>query len=315
MLVKKIVDSHGRVIRKLRISLTDRCNFRCGYCMPVDAKFMPKDQHLSAAELIRIVSHLVDMGVDHIRVSGGEPTLRHDFESIMLGLGKLNIKKFGITSNGWDLYKWKDLLLECGCTNINISLDSLKKERFEAITNSKKYDHVMKSIKAFNCEPFKLKINTVVMRGCNEDELLDFVKWSEESGISVRFLELIKLGCGVDRHDEQFISALDMKRVIEEQFELRSEFSELDSTSINYQSRRGGKIGFIASESMPFCGNCSRLRLTAKGELRPCLMKSTGISVKNLDEQDLKLSIAKLLPEKPMLRQPQFGEKMYTIGG
>ena len=96
----------------------------------------------------------------------------------------------------------------------------------------------MKSIKAFKYEPFKLKINTVVMRGCNEDELLDFVKWSEESGISVRFLELIKLGCGVDRHDEQFISALDMKRVIEEQFELRSEFSELDSTSINYQSRR-----------------------------------------------------------------------------
>jgi GTP 3',8-cyclase len=310
-----LVDSLGRVMRKLRVSLTDACNFRCSYCMPGDATFSPPQSHLSVAELTRICSGLVDLGLEEIRLTGGEPTLRSDFSEILKTLGRLPFKRKGITSNGQLLERHLQCARDNGWESINISLDSMDAGRFERITGGGHLQKVMASIESAAKMGFELKVNSVVMRGINDDELNDFVEWSDRTGVEVRFLELMKIGIAIPNHHRRFIDADEMIRIVSGKTQLTPIPVSQDSTSFVFTTSGNGKIGFIASESKPFCGDCSRLRLTHTGTLRSCLIAPYGLSLRNAPVAEYAEITAKVVAEKPVGRLEQTFAPMYAIGG
>jgi len=279
---KEMIDFHGRKIHKLRVQLTDACNFRCLYCMPLNAKFLPSSEHLKAKELLDICSNLVDFGINEMRVSGGEPTIREDFDEIIEGLSSLNLLKLGITTNAYYLSDKLTFLKGTKAQHINISCDSLNKKQFQLITRTDHFETVYGAILKAQSMGFKIKVNMVLLRGMNDDEVFDFIDFSSKYQIEVRFLELMKIGPFHARHKELFVPAQEIIAKIEEREKLTPVSVNCDSTSFNFHTSSGGRIGFIASESQPFCDFCSRLRLTSKGKLRACIMSEAGISLKNV---------------------------------
>ena len=313
--VKSLTDQTGRRIRKLRVSVADACNFRCHYCMPENTTFMPHDRLLNPAEIIQIASHLVDHGVEQIRVTGGEPTMRREFREIMEGLSRLPVKKLGLTTNGLLLKRHLPFLRDINCLHINISCDSLNPEKFNRVTRRQSFAPVMESIFAAREMNFPLKVNVVLMRGVNDDEICDFVDFSEKYDIPVRFLELMRIGqaCGDQR--VEFMAAQDAIDRIKTHRDLRAVTSEHDSTSFNFLTDKNGRIGFIASESRPFCGTCSRWRLSADGFLRACLMSDAGVSLKGLSPSEYEAAFERVLPMKPTGRLVEIRQNMNEIGG
>lgn len=312
---KKLVDPYGRRIRKLRVSLLDACNFRCFYCMPSDAKFMKASKWLSPLEIEGICSKLSDYGLEQIRITGGEPTLRKEFRDIVLRLSTLPIKKLGMTTNGYFLERELEFLRDTRCHNINISLDSLSKDKFNQITRRNAFDKVYASICHAKEMGFNVKVNTILMKGINDQEILDFVKFSAVNDIEVRFLEVMKIGQACSSQDQLFISADEAISKIETQEKLIPERVEIDSTSFNYKTESGAKIGFIASESKPFCGACSRWRLSPDGFLRACLMSNKGVKVRGADPKQYDELLNSLLLMKPLNRISHVLEDMNQIGG
>lgn len=313
--MKKLVDPHGRHIHKLRISLLDACNFRCLYCMPNNPKFMPSSQWLSRAEILRISSILVDLGIDEIRITGGEPSLRADFLEIVKDLSQLSLKKLAMTTNGLHLDKHLAVLAQTHCRYINVSLDSLDMDNFFAITKSKKFHEVIESILLAKKSGFSLKINVVLMKGINDNEVERFVDFSARHQIEVRFLELMRIGQACMDFEKYFISAGEIIQRLEKRFTLTRESRSIDSTSFNYSLDNQAKIGFIASESRPFCAGCSRLRLSARGELRPCLMKNTGVSLKEKNMEEIEEILLRVMALKPIGRIYDVAQPMNQIGG
>lgn len=310
-----LVDSHGRRMRKLRVSLLEACNFRCFYCMPEKMRFAPQREALTPAELKRICGALVDAGINQIRITGGEPTLRRDFRAAVSALAELPLDKLGITSNGFRLEPELEFLREQGCIWLNISLDSLQEDNFNRITRSNGYAAVMRSIERAWELGFQLKLNTVIMRGENDHELADFVRFSESTGIPVRFLELMKIGEARLTQPEAFISADEMIARLQPEFDLQPVVVEKDSTAFIFSTPGGGQVGFIASESKPFCGNCSRLRLSYDGKLRACLMLNRGESLRHLESAELLQVTRRVMGWKPNARLESVDQNMHAIGG
>lgn len=311
----KLIDSQGRKIRKLRVSLLDACNFRCFYCMPEDANFMKSSQWLTAEEIKSLCGILTNYGIEQIRITGGEPTLRKDFRKIVEYLSELPLKKLALTTNGYKLNKELEFLSDTTCRNINVSLDSLTEKKFEKITRSNHFNSVIEGIDKAIDKGFSIKVNTVIMKGINDNELSKFVEFSKERGIEVRFLELMKIGqaCGVQ--DNLFVSADEMLKEIRKNENLTAVNVERDATAFSFLTESGAKIGFIASETKPFCGNCSRWRLSADGFLRACLMSSSGINIKNMKTEDLEDQLQQLLLMKPFTRIDSIQQDMNQIGG
>lgn len=312
---QRIVDSHGRHIHKLRVQLTDACNFRCFYCMPQMVKFLPPSDLLSAQELLEICSHLVDLGIDEIRISGGEPTLRKDLESIIDGLSRLPLGRLGLTTNGLFLAETLPILERSRCRNINISLDSLQKNKFRQITKTDCFEKVYKAVLKTKDSGFNVKVNVVIMRGINDGEVFDFIDFSQRYDIEVRFLELMKIGSSLENHSRHFIPAQEIIKTIEARETLFPQSVNRDSTSFNFNTSSGARIGFIASESMPFCCFCSRLRLMATGTLRACLMSEEGVNVRGKKKEEYPPLLQSLIEKKPMERIDQINQPMYQIGG
>ena len=310
-----LVDVHGRQIRKLRVQLTDACNFRCFYCMPLTPEFLPSSALLSSDELIDICSALVDFGINEIRVSGGEPTLRKDFEAIVRGLSDLPLGKLGLTTNGFLLKGKLDFLKQTRCQHINISLDSLRAERFHEITKTKYFQKVYDAVIQTKAKGFKVKVNTVVMRGINDDEIMDFVAFSADHDVEVRFLELMKIGCSNQNHSLYFVPAQEIIKRIEEFEILLPQPVNRDSTSFNFTTTSGAKVGFIASESQAFCSFCSRLRLTAAGKLRACIMSEAGVNLRGVKRELYPEIFKTVLRMKPFTRIDYIKQPMYQIGG
>lgn len=310
-----LIDKYNRQIRKLRVSLTDQCNLRCHYCMPLDAQFMEKKNYLQVDEYYEIIKELIDFGLEEIRLTGGEPLLRQNFAEIIQKLSTLNLKKIGLTTNGIILDRYLELLLDCGIVNVNISLDSLNPITFKQITYGNYLTKIKENISLAKKQGFAIKINTVMMKGINDHEVFDFIEYAKELKIEVRFLELMRIGYACGQQKDQFISAETLLNKIKEKYQLIPINSALDSTSFNFITNCGAKIGFIASESQPFCGNCSRWRLSVDGILRACLLKDEGLSIRNL-KADQRLEIyQQLLGMKPYLRPPEVTHLMYKIGG
>lgn len=311
----KLIDQYGRMIRKLRISLTDVCNLRCKYCMGEDQTFLPYDKLLSAHEIYRITARLVSRGVEQVRLTGGEPTSRSDFADIVLKLGQIPIKKLGLTTNGVMLKKHLPILKDANCQSINISCDSLDPRVFRLITRRDVFAPVMESISAAKDAGFDVKLNVVLMAGINDGEIFDFVRFAERHQTPVRFLELMRIGQACPSQKTQLVTAADVLQKMEGFRQLKPLVSDYDSTSFNFVTEHGGVVGFIAPESKPFCGTCSRWRLSADGHLRACLMSTAGVSLKGLPDESLDEMFQAVLPMKPWRRIEEIHQDMNQIGG
>lgn len=273
----RLMDSHGRTVRDLRLSITDRCNFRCTYCMDPDFRYMPKRELLSRAEYVAAARVCVSLGIEKIRITGGEPTLYPELLPLIEELAAMNIRDLAMTTNGSrmtarDAHAWR----HAGLTRITLSLDSLQPDRIHSITRSNTtLDSTIRAIHAAHDAGLKpVKVNAVVMRGVNDDELTDFADFAREHEIDMRLIEFMPLDSGRTWDRKRMVTAAEMEQAIGARHDLVRESTDAhDSTSINYRFADGspGRIGIIASVTRPFCGACSRLRITADGKIRPCL--------------------------------------------
>lgn len=313
--VKELIDPHGRKIRKLRISLTDKCNLRCHYCMPIDSSFMDEKKYLPQDEMIQIIRELTEYGLEEVRLTGGEPLMRRSFSEIINELSKLELKKLSLTTNGILLGKYLENLKTNQVNHLNISLDSLNHTNFHKITNGNFLSLILKNIELAQRLNFSLKINVVLMNGVNDHELFDFVDYAKLSGIEVRFLEVMNIGEARINQKNQFISSSQIIERLKTRYELKHITKESDSTSFNFLVDNIAEIGFIASESNAFCGKCSRWRLSADGIMRACLFKNDGINLKDTTPFERQDSYQSLLGMKPILRPREVHHLMNQIGG
>lgn len=288
---------------------------RCLYCMPEKIEFMPQSNCPQATELLDICTNLVNLGIDEIRLTGGEPLLRADFLDIVRGLSKLPLKKLGLTTNAIKLKKHLKELKNTKCLHLNISLDSLDKKNFSFINKTNSLEAVLESILMAKELDFNVKLNTVLMRGINDHEVFNLIEFAEQNDIEIRFLELMKIGVVRENFEQLFISADEIIKRIMSNWELKEYTMPVDSTSFNFVTQNGGKIGFIASESRPFCGGCSRLRLGPEGKLRPCLMINDGPSLRNLKTEEYRPLLEKVMSLKPIDRVEELVQPMYQVGG
>ncbi len=311
----QLVDRWQRKIRKLRVSLTDQCNLRCRYCMPLQPNFMDKHNYLTPREYVDIIQELLNYGIEEIRITGGEPLVRPEFPEIIQGLSTLNIPHLSMTTNGILLHRYWEILKQSNIKKINISLDSLQPTTFASITRGNNLSQVLDNISQAVTQGFSIKINVVLMRGINDYELFDFIEYAQKLSITVRFLELMRIGYANELYDRHFMSAQECINQIQTRYIMRRLDSEYDSTAFYFELDSGIKIGFIASESQPFCNNCSRWRLSADGRLFACLFMEDGISIRNTAPADRQHIYEQLLGMKPIQRLPQVSHPMYGIGG
>lgn len=309
-----LVDDYGRTMRKLRVSLLDACNFRCTYCMPSSATFSKVQDLLSPTEIGVIVNNFSKLGIEEVRLTGGEPTLRSELVEIAEKLSEIPLKSIGLTTNGYLLKKFLSELQRTNLKSMNISLDSLKKDRFASIARFDGLNEVIQSIDEAVERGFKVKINTVIMQS-NIDELPDFIEFARTRGIEIRFLELMKIGVALDFFDKAYISSGQLIYLMRKQYKMKQIPVPHDSTAFKYQLENGPQVGFIASESQPFCGSCSRLRIDPKGALRSCLMKEEKVSLRDVPFERYPEILNLALKWKPIGRIEKIEQPMYQIGG
>jgi GTP 3',8-cyclase len=282
----RLIDNYGRIAKKLRVSVTDKCNMRCGYCMPKNnTKWFDSTEVLSFEEIIRLSSIFAKLGVEKIRITGGEPLVRPLIENLIKSIAKIaNIKSIGLTTNGLLLSDRVEELKSSGLTSVNISLDSFKEDRFKMMTGIDGLDKVISSIQKAKDAGFDVKINTVVIRGWNDDEVVEFANFARHTGVTVRFIEFMPLdGTGIWRSDLVF-SKKEMIQKLESNFgKVFPVFEqEISAPAKLYSfSDRIGSVGFIPSVTEPFCNQCDRIRLTSDGRFLTCLFESPGYDIKS----------------------------------
>ena len=283
-------DSYNRPIRDLRVSLTDRCNFRCFYCLPHgEPPIAPKEQMLSYEEIDYVCEIFVSLGIEKLRLTGGEPMLRRDIETIISKLSRLKtsgLRDLALTTNGYYLPERAQSLKNAGLDRVTISLDSLKQDVFKRMTGVDVLDKVLAGIaaaKKAGLEP--IKINAVIVRGHNEDEVADFAAFAREHDVKMRFIEFMPLDSGHEWLREDVVSGKEIRERISDRFPLvRVDVARGSETSSRYRFADGapGEIGIIAPVTEPFCGACSRIRLTADGQIRTCLFSTVEHSLRDV---------------------------------
>lgn len=290
-----LTDKFSRQHNYLRISVTERCNLRCLYCMPEEGvQLTPEARLLSTPEIIYLSSVFVSQGVDKIRLTGGEPTVRKDIVELMRGIGNLRpngLRELCLTSNGISLHRKLDDMVEAGLTGVNLSLDTLDPFQFQLMTRRKGFDAVMKSMNRIlemnrMGAGIKLKVNCVVMRGLNEREIIPFVELGRESPIEVRFIEYMPFDGNKWNQDKMF-PFQEMLSVIQKKYpNLEKVQDHKNDTSKTYRVPGfEGRIGFITSMTNHFCGTCNRLRITSDGNLKVCLFGNAEVSLRDIVRQ------------------------------
>jgi GTP 3',8-cyclase len=308
---KVLVDNFGRIAKKLRISVTDRCNMRCMYCMPRGkVRWFNEHNILDYREISRLVSILADLGIERIRLTGGEPLLRPNIENLIVTLTKIEgIKSISMTTNGMLFGEKARVLKAAGLEGVNISLDTFRPSRFKEITGINSFNKVIEAISAAESAGLNVKINTVVIRGWNDDEIVDFANFARDTGHIVRFIEFMPLdGSGIWQSNLVYSKRemIDLiTRNLGEVMPLNntSNCDPNDTNSINHMNNPNkyynqnhksdpatlfsfcdgrGIVGFIPSMSEPFCASCDRMRLTSDGRLLTCLFEKTGYDLKSI---------------------------------
>lgn len=304
----RLSDSFGRLAGKLRISVTDRCNFRCDFCMPEHPVWLEHSEVLTFEEIARVTAILATMGVEKVRVSGGEPLVRKDVESLVGMLSRVRgIKSVAMTTNGALLKEKAAALKGNGLKGVTVSLHSLRPQLYDQITGTKDmFARVMEGIvEAERVGLSPVKINCVVTRGCNEGEILDFAKMAHDAERAVRFIEYMPFDGSKFWDTGMVVPGSEIVETISKRFPLEARASEHGSTSSNYRFKDGsrGEIGTITSMSKPFCGDCDRIRLKSNGNLVPCLFSVAEYDVKHLlrggaSDEELGESIRKAFWQK-----------------
>jgi len=272
-----LVDSYGRVIRKLRLSVIDKCNFRCNFCMPDDPEWLANESVFTISEIQRVVRILANLGVNRVRVTGGEPLVRKDIVELVRSLAEVpGLKRLGMTTNGYYLEEKAGALREAGLYSITVSLHSLRASRFFGITKRDAFAKVLKGLTTAKDAGFEnVKLNTVIIRGYNDDEIIDFAEVARSQGLVVRFIEYMPFDGKKMWEETKVVSGKEILEKISSRFEVEPLEREPGSTSMNYRFVEGnGEFGIITSISKPFCGDCDRIRMTADGKFVPCLFSN-----------------------------------------
>ncbi len=276
-----LVDSYGRRIRNLRISVTDKCNFRCTYCMPAEGlPWLNKAEILSFEEITRIARLAVKLGIEQIRLTGGEPLVRRDLPELIRQLGQIEgLRSLSLTTNGILLKQQSQALAQAGLTRINVSLDSLIREKFAQLTRRDQMERVLEGLEAVEMYPSirPIKINAVALRDFSEADVLDFVRFARRKAYIMRWIEFMPLDADQQWRKEDILTGGEIKAIIEGTYgPLVPVVGDRSETARRYTFWDGiGEVGFINPVSEPFCAHCDRIRLTADGQLRTCLFATT----------------------------------------
>jgi cyclic pyranopterin phosphate synthase len=283
MALEPLLDGHGRRIADLRLSVTDRCNFRCQYCMPAEGlPWLEREAVLRFEEIERIVALLAGMGIESVRLTGGEPLVRRDFPRLASMLAPL-VDDLSVTTNGYLLERDAAALVDAGVNRFNVSIDSLQRDRFFAMTRRDALPRVLRGLEALAVHPeaHPIKVNAVALRGFTEQEVLPFARFAREHPYEVRFIEFMPLDGDRSWTRDQVLTGEEVRAAIHAVYPLEPQEREPSATARVYRFADGqGRIGFINPVSEPFCGDCNRIRLTADGKLRTCLF--------SLNETDLR---------------------------
>ncbi|MFT5872706.1 MAG: cyclic pyranopterin phosphate synthase [Clostridium sp.] len=296
-------DSHGRNINYLRVSVTDRCNLRCIYCMPEEGiKSLSHEDILRFEDTLKIVKVATTLGINKIRYTGGEPLVMKDIDKLIYETSKLQgIDDIAITTNGILLSDMADDLKKAGLKRVNISLDTLNSEKFKSITRIGNLDKVMKSIdKCLTIGLKPVKINTVLMRGINDTEFNDFLNLTRELPVEIRFIELMPIGEGIEMYEKNKLSFMEMLGLHPELTQIETQKS---STAQLYKLEGAkGKIGFISPVSCKFCGDCNKIRLTSTGTIKQCLHSAEEIDLRKYlnNEEMLTATLKSAIFNKPL---------------
>lgn len=319
-----LTDRFGRMHNYLRLSITENCNFRCSYCMPEEHQHSSLSDLLTPAEIEKICRIFTGIGIDKIRLTGGEPLARKDFSEIISRLDNIPAT-LALTTNGILLDKYIPKLKETNFSKINISLDSLQSEKFRSITKrdsfQKVYDNIFKAVEA----GFDVKVNAVIMKGVNDDELVDFARLTINNPITVRFIEFMPF----NNNNWSFGRIVKQNTILETLqncFDIENIDVEYSSTAQLYKiSKSKGHIGIISTVSHPFCDSCNRLRLTSDGKLKSCLFGKNELDLLTplRNNEDLLNSIQNAINKKPLQHggkqsikeKPSDIRNMYSIGG
>jgi cyclic pyranopterin phosphate synthase len=276
-------DSYGRHLHYLRVSLTDACNLRCVYCMPEEITFRPPASLLQDDEVITLVRAAASLGVDKIRLTGGEPTVRRGVVELVRAIRSTpGIVRVAMTTNGLRLVDLAQPLAEAGLDQVNISIDSLDPQKFRQITRRGQLDEVWRGIAAAQAAGLRLKLNCVVTRGFNDDEVVELARLTLSHRWQVRFIELMPLGSVADFQQSQVVPSIETRARIEAALgplELVPGHNGHDPARPYRVANALGEIGFISSVTEPFCSGCNRLRLTADGRLRLCLLRDDEVDL------------------------------------
>ncbi len=328
----KLIDRFGRQVTYVRLSVTDRCDLRCVYCMSDDMQFLPRAQLLTLEEINRIGKAFVDLGVNKIRVTGGEPLTRRSILTVFKSLGQLNgLDDLTITTNGTLLEKYAQPLKDAGVTRINISLDTLKAERFKKITRIGKLDKTLKGIDAaLNAGFQRIKLNTVIMKNHNDDEIMDLINFVREHDMDISFIEEMPLGIMADDSDRAatYYSSDQILADINKHHELISTTEKTGGPANYYRFKdSNSRIGFISPHSHNFCDTCNRVRVTSEGMLLLCLGQEHSIDLRHIvrahptNDEILRQAIIDSMQLKPeghdfnLNEQPIIMRYMSSTGG
>jgi cyclic pyranopterin phosphate synthase len=285
MELEPLRDGHGRLIGDLRVSVTDRCNFRCQYCMPAEGlPWLDRDEILTFEEISRVVALIAAMGVGDVRLTGGEPLVRREFPRLAAMLSQLeDVREVSVTTNGFLLERDAEALVRAGVDRFNVSIDSLQADRFFALTRRDALPQVLRGLDRLAAFPeaHPIKVNAVAIRDFTEEEIIPFAEFARRTPYEIRFIEFMPLDADHAWSPEQVLTGEEIRAAINAVHPLEPEPREPHATARVYRFADGrGRIGFINPVSEPFCGDCNRIRLTADGRLRTCLF--------SLNETDLR---------------------------
>ncbi|MBN4075708.1 MAG: GTP 3',8-cyclase MoaA [SAR86 cluster bacterium] len=326
-----LIDKHGRHIDYVRLSLTDRCDFRCVYCMSEEMTFLPRNQILSLEEIYKVAQAFTELGVNKIRLTGGEPLIRNNVMSLIKDIGQLpGLDELLLTTNGSQLEKLAGPLREAGVNRINISLDSLNAEKFKTMTRTGKLKQVLKGVETAVAAGFdSIRLNAVVLRGVNDHEIIDLLEYAMGLGINIAYIEEMPLG-NINDHERQdtVFSNEEVKELILERYAISPIDMSTAGPSRYYQVEgQRTKVGFISPVSHNFCESCNRVRVTVEGRLLLCLGNEYSTDLRQLlrDQPEnielLKQTIVKSMDIKPLRHyfydeeQPQIVRFMNMTGG
>ena len=304
-----LIDSFQRKISYIRVSVTDRCDFRCVYCMSEDMEFLPKKDVLSLEELDRLCNTFIDLGVKKLRITGGEPLVRKNIMQLFSNLGKKighGLEELTLTTNGSQLALYAKDLFDNGVKRINVSLDSLDKNKFKKITRIGDLDKVVKGIMAAKNAGLKIKINTVALKGINDNEILDLVKWCGENKFALTFIEVMPMGEIGEKRIDQYMPLTEVRSLIKTRYSITDDPLKTGGPAKYVHCHETNqKIGFITPLTHNFCETCNRVRITCTGKMYMCLGQEDKEDLKKPLRESENNDLLKKVIYKAILRKPK----------